>query len=136
MGRLCFAPVLHGYYYQPLLCARQCVGAPAILDLGHLASAFSSAFTCHSRTANLSFLQVELLLDALFAVNIYLQQKEIGPWSSYYFSEVVYISLYGRPGNVGLFDQARTTLPPAASRGFVAKTLLAWFNFGGVKFNP
>jgi hypothetical protein len=41
--------------------------------------------------------------DGTFAINMYLQQKEIGPWSSYYYGEVAFCVL-----------------------SLVAKSILAW----------
>eukprot|EP00299_Pterocystis_sp_00344_P016964 c8515_g1_i1.p1 GENE.c8515_g1_i1~~c8515_g1_i1.p1 ORF type:complete len:296 (-),score=56.89 c8515_g1_i1:49-858(-) len=48
------------------------------------------------------------VLDATFAVNMWLQQKEIGPWRNYIFGEVMFCVL-----------------------SLTAKQLLAWINFGG-----
>lgn len=48
------------------------------------------------------------ILDASFAVNMYLQQKEIGKWRDYYYGEVAFIVL-----------------------SLTSKQLLAWLNYGG-----
>lgn len=48
------------------------------------------------------------LLDSSFALNMYLQQKEIGRWRSYVFGEVAFVVL-----------------------SLTSKHLLAWLNFGG-----
>lgn len=48
------------------------------------------------------------ILDSTFAINQYLQQKEIGKWSDYLYGEWVFCVL-----------------------SLVAKQLLAWLNFGG-----
>eukprot|EP00455_Lapot_gusevi_P049509 TRINITY_DN7030_c0_g1_i1.p1 TRINITY_DN7030_c0_g1~~TRINITY_DN7030_c0_g1_i1.p1 ORF type:complete len:279 (-),score=43.04 TRINITY_DN7030_c0_g1_i1:197-1033(-) len=51
-----------------------------------------------------------LVLDSTFAVNMWLQQKEIGKWSDYIFGEVIFCVL-----------------------SLSAKQLLAWLNFGGTE---
>jgi len=53
---------------------------------------------------------VLMLLDISFAINLYLQQKEIGRWRQYLFAELIYCWL-------SLF----------------AKQSLAWLNFGGAQ---
>lgn len=47
-------------------------------------------------------------LDATFAANMWLQQKEVGPWKKYVYGEIVFCIL-----------------------SLTAKQLLAWINFGG-----
>lgn len=50
------------------------------------------------------------VLDGSFALNMYLQLKEIGPFSDYLYGEMGYIIL-----------------------SLTAKQLLAWINFGGTE---
>lgn len=51
-----------------------------------------------------------LILDSTFAINMYLQQKEIGKWRDYYYGELGFMVL-----------------------SFTAKQLLAWLNYGGTR---
>lgn len=51
---------------------------------------------------------IEFIIDASFAVNMFLQQKEFGKWRNYLYGEYAFTIL-----------------------SFTAKSLLAWINFGG-----
>jgi len=57
-----------------------------------------------------SIIFIIIALDTTFAINMFLQQKEIGKWKDYYYGEVAFIIL-----------------------SITSKSLLAWLNFGGTR---